>query len=205
MIHHQQNHRNHDNEPPISVDGTDVLNLLRSRRVTREFQPGPLDQADLWMILEAGRWSTSASNSRVHRLLVVQNHRRMRLLAAMSPGIYSMPGAMIVVCLDLSAADRAGFRTPHAHELFIDAGTLMMNMMVEAHALGLGTCPVTSFSQAGVGVVLGLPAHARADVIMLVGHTGPTRSGGARPGRGRSRLLADLVFWEEYGAGPPST
>ena len=123
----------------------------------------------------------------------------------MSPGIYSMPGAMIVVCLDLSAADRAGFRTPHAHELFIDAGTLMMNMMVEAHALGLGTCPVTSFSQAGVGVVLGLPAHARADVIMLVGHTGPTRSGGARPGRGRSRLLADLVFWEEYGAGPPST
>lgn len=127
----------------------------------------------------------------------------MRLVSAVSPGIYSLPGAMIVVCLDLDAADEAGYRTQRDPELFIDAGTLMMNMMVQAHALGLGTCPVTSFSQAGVGTVLGLPGHARADVIMLVGHTGAARGGGAGPGASRSRLLADLVFWEEYGTRPP--
>lgn len=181
------------------VDPSNMLTLMRSRRVVRDFSPEPVDEAHLWMILEAGRWATSASNNRVHRCLVVRNPQRIKLVADMSPGIYSLPGAMIVICTDLGAVAKAQLRLGNEPSMWIDAGTLMMNMMVQAHALGIGTCPVTSFSQSGVEVVLALPAHARPDLILQVGHR---RTGAAKPlkrkAASNSRQSAGLTYWEEY-------
>ncbi len=121
----------------------------------------------------------------------------------MSPGIFSHPAAMVVICTDLHAVAAAQLQLEADRTIFIDVGTLMMNMMVEAHALGLGTCPATSFSRAGVGVVLGLPSHARPEAILQIGHasaSGPrVLSQRSQP----SRLLAELVYWERYGQAPP--
>jgi nitroreductase len=185
------------------VDPASLLALMSTRRVVRDFGPEPVEDPELWMILEAGRWATSASNNRVHRLVVVRDRHQVKLVADLSPGIYSRPAAMVVVCTDLHAVAAAGLPSDADPAMFIDVGTLMMNMMTEAHALGLGTCPVTSFSRAGVEVVLGLPAHARPESILLVGYPGGARPR-VVPWRSRpSRLLAELVYWERYGQAPP--
>ena len=113
------------------------------------------------------------------------------------------PAVMVVICTDLQAVTAAELRPDADRTVFIDVGTLMMNMMAEAHALGLGTCPATSFSRAGVEVVLGLPAHARPEAILLIGHPAAPRPP-VRPWQSRpSRLLAELVYWERYGQAPP--
>lgn len=185
-----------------AVDPAELLALLSTRRVVRDFSPEPVQESQLWMILEAGRWATCASNNRVHRLLVIRDRRQIKLVAEMSPGIFSHPAAMVVICTDLQAVARAQLRLDADRTIFIDVGTLMMNMMAQAHALGLGTCPATSFSQAGVEVVLGLPSHARPEAILQIGHP----SAATRPVRHTSRpspLLAELVHWERYGP-PPS-
>jgi len=185
------------------VEPASLLALMSTRRVVRDFSPEPVEDPQLWMILEAGRWATCASNNRVHRLLVVRDAARIKLVADMSPGIFSHPAAMVVICTDLHAVAAAQLQLEADRTIFIDVGTLMMNMMVEAHALGLGTCPATSFSRAGVGVVLGLPSHARPEAILQIGHasaSGPrVLSQRSRP----SRLLAELVYWERYGQAPP--
>jgi albonoursin synthase len=185
------------------VDPASLLALMSTRRVVRDFGPGPVGDTQLWMILEAGRWATCASNNRVHRLLVVRDRQQVKLVADMSPGIFSLPAVMIVICTDLQAVAAAGLRPDGDRTVFIDVGTLMMNMMEEAHALGLGTCPATSFSRAGVEVVLGLPAHARPEAILLLGHRAaarpPVRAWRSRP----SPLLAELVYSERYGQAPP--
>lgn len=185
------------------VDPASLLGLLSTRRVVRDFSAEPVEDPQLWMILEAGRWASCASNNRVHRLLVVRDPQRIKLVADMSPGIFSHPAAMVVICTDLHAVAAAQLQLDADRTIFIDVGTLMMNMMVEAHALGLGTCPATSFSRAGVEVVLGLPSHARPEAILQIGH--PSSAGGrVLPQRSRpSRLLADLVYWERYGKAPP--
>jgi albonoursin synthase len=189
-------------DAPPTVDPSSLLALLSTRRVVREFGPGPVDDTQLWMILEAGRWATCASNNRVHRLLVVRDRQQAKLVADMSPGIFSLPAVMVVICTDLRAMAAAGLRPDADRTVFIDVGTLMMNMMAEAHALGLGACPATSFSRAGVEVVLGLPEHARPEAILLVGHPAAARPP-VRPWRSRpSRLLAELVHWERYGQRP---
>jgi nitroreductase len=185
------------------VEPASLLALMSTRRVVRDFSPEPVEDAQLWMILEAGRWATCASNNRVHRLLVVRDPQRIKLVADMSPGIFSHPAVMVVICTDLQAVAAAGLPADTDPALFIDVGTLMMNMMAEAHALGLGTCPATSFSRAGVEVVLGLPAHARPEAILLIGHPAAPRPP-VRPWQSRpSRLLAELVYWERYGQAPP--
>jgi nitroreductase len=185
------------------VDPASLLAVMRTRRVVRDFSPEPVEDTQLWMILEAGRWATCASNNRVHRLLVVRDRQQVKLVADMSPGIYSLPAVMVVICTDLQAVAAAGLRPDADQTVFIDVGTLMMNMMTEAHALGLGTCPATSFSRAGVEVVLGLPAHARPEAILLIGHPAAARPP-VLPRRSRpSRLLAELVYWERYGQAPP--
>ena len=185
-----------------TVDGTDLLTVLRSRRVVRDFSSDPVAEDQLWMVLEAGRWATSASNNRVHRCLVLRDPRQIKLVADVSPGIYSLPPVMIVICTDLRAVAAAQLRLDSDPSIWIDAGTLMMNMIVETHAIGLGTCPATSFSRSAVEAVLHLPDHARPDVILQVGHRGtahPARRRFATPA-GR-RVLDGLVYWDEYDRG----
>jgi albonoursin synthase len=185
------------------IDPASLLALMSTRRVVRDFSPEPVEDTQLWMILEAGRWATCASNNRLHRLLVVRDRRQIRLVADMSPGIFSHPAVMVVICTDLRAVAAAEVRLDADRTVFIDVGTLMMSMIAEAHALGLGTCPATSFSRAGVEVVLGLPAHARPEAILQIGHSAAARPR-VLPQRSRpSPLLAKLVYWEHYGQPPP--
>ncbi|MDR0342119.1 MAG: nitroreductase family protein [Nocardiopsaceae bacterium] len=171
--------------------------------MVRDFGPSPVEESQLWMILEAGRWASAASNNRVYRLLVLRDRRRIKLVADLSPGIFSQPAVMVVICTDLQAVAAAGLRQDAEPTVFVDVGTLMMNMMAQAHALGLGTCPATSFSRAGVGLILGLPAHARPEVILLIGHPAAARPRILPRRSPPSRLLAELVYWERYGQASP--
>lgn len=181
----------------------EVLALLRSRRVCRAFSDEPVRDGDLLSLMEAARWATNAGNTRIQRFLVVRERERVRLARALAPGMLAMPPAFVAICTDLEVAARAGVRAGLDPSVYVDVGTAVMSMMVEAHALGLGTCPVTSFSQAGVATVLGLPSTARPELLLLVGHPSedavrPAVNGRAR-GKRWSPRLRELVFWERYG------
>jgi nitroreductase len=58
---------------------------------------------------------------------------------------------------------------------WIDVGTALMNMSLAAHALGLGSYPVTSFSRSGLRAVLELPIHLQPELILQVGRPEPSR------------------------------
>jgi nitroreductase len=178
----------------VSIAPEALLELLRSRRVCRSFTPEPVDEATLRMIVEAGRWASSASNNRVHRFLVVRDPATIRLVRAVSPGMLGRPPALIAICTDLAARSAAGLG-PQDTSTWIDVGTAAMNMMVLAHSLGLGTCPTTSFSHSAVGAILELTGRALPECLLQVGHPAPLR--------GRTRPRADLerfVYWDRYGS-----
>lgn len=178
----------------LSSDG--VLALLRSRRVVREFTAQSVDEDSLRAILEAGRWASSASNVRVHRFLVVRDPRRIRLVKAVSPGMLALPAALIVICTDLEAAAARQVRIDRDLTTWMDVGTAAMNMMVEAHALRLGTCPTTSFSKSAVRVMLELPEQATPELMLQVGHPAtplPERASGT------SRWTRTHTYWEHWG------
>jgi nitroreductase len=184
---------------PLQPAGAEaVLEAIRSRRVTREFTAEPLTKDQLDQILTAGRWAATAGNRRINRFLVVQNPRSLKLVKSIAPGIWATPTALIVICVDLDLARRDLVQIERDHSIQIDVGTAAMNMMLAAHAIGVGSCPVTSYSRSGLSKMLDLPASVVPEFILQLGIPTPEAFQG-HAGRGRRVTAADLTYWERYG------
>lgn len=179
-----------------------ILRAIRTRRVVRRFTAEPVADGALRAVLEAGRWATTGGNRRVHRFLVVRDPATIRLVKAISPGMLGVPAALVVICLDTEAAERQQVPVERQRSVWIDVGTAAMNMMVAAHALGLGSCPVTSFSRSGLYTVLELPTTAVPELMVLLGHSAPHRRALRRSARTRL-TIEDLTYWERYGRTTP--
>jgi nitroreductase len=182
-----------------------VLETIRSRRVTRTFDRRPVALESLLGVLEAGRWATSGGGRRIHRFLVVRDPGTLARLRAVTPGMFSTPPVVIVICTDADRAAEELVQLEHDPTTSIDVGTAAMNMMVAAHALELGSCPVTSFSHGAVSIILGFPPTVEPELFLLLGHPlQPTRpAGNAR--KGAVSFPAGLVWWEHPEGTAPET
>ena len=179
-----------------------VLALMKSRRVCRSFTDEPVSDEHLRMLTEAARWATSGGNRHLHKFLVVRDPETIRRVRSVSPGMLAPPPAMIVILTDLEVAARESLQMEHDRANWMDVGTAAMNMMNMAHALGIGTCPGTSFSQSGAAVMLDLPPLLIPEWILIAGHPKPQqrslRAGAPKPLRAR-----DLTYWERVGQHEP--
>jgi len=175
-----------------------VLEAIRSRRVVRDFKAEPVTKVQLDQILTAGRWAATAGNRRINRVLVVQNPRSLKLVKSIAPGIWAKPTALIIICVDLDLARQDLVQIERDPSIQIDVGTAAMNMMLAAHAIGVGSCPVTSYSRSGLSKMLDLPPAAVPAFILQLGI--PTAEAlQPHAGRGRRVTVADITYWERYG------
>jgi nitroreductase len=174
---------------------TSLLEIMRSRRVCRNFTDELVRTEDIRTILKAARWASSAGNRRINKFLVVRDPQTLALVKAVSPGMLARPPAIIVILTDLDQARVEQVQLGKDFNTWIDVGTTAMNMMLMAHALGLGSCPATSFSKPGIAVALDLPSHLTADFILQIGHRAPeTRA--KRAGATTRLDMEDLTYWE---------
>lgn len=179
-----------------------VFEVIRTRRAVRAFTNAPVSVADIRRIIEAARWASSAGNRRLHRFFVTRDSEKIDLISMIGPGFYGEPSALIVICTDLEKAERVGVDVEGDESTWIDVGTAAMNMQIMAHALGLGTTPVTSVSQSGLREALELPDHLRADLILQLGHPAPVTT--PRANRGPRLRVDDITDWEEPGGAIPA-
>lgn len=175
-----------------------VLDVIRTRRVVRRFTSEPVADELIRHVLEAGRWATAGGNRRIHRFLVVRDPATIRLIKLISPGMLGAPTALIMICLDGRLAEQQQVPTERHSSGWIDVGTAAMNMMVAAHALGLGSCPVTSFSRSGMSALLELPEGVAPQLMVLLGHPAPYKRA-LRAGAKTRLTIDDLTYWERYG------
>jgi nitroreductase len=129
----------------------------------------PVDPADLDLVVQASRYASNAGNRRLQPVIPVSSPRLIQLLRLVAPGMLPRPQAAAVVCIDNGRAAAYGFR-PDAPGLFIDVGTTTATMLLAAQAIGLASCPVTSFSRAAVARLLGLGDSITPQLIVCLGH-----------------------------------
>lgn len=174
-----------------------LMRVMRSRKVIRDYAPGPIPKSHLIMILLAGRLASSGGNNRVHRFLVTEDSRTIGLIRSVAPGMLAVPTAVIVICTDLAVAERREVQSSKDPTVWVDVGTSAMNMQLMAHALDLGCCPVTSFSQSGLSVMLALPAEARPELLLMIGRRRdrPPVDGITPPGK---PAVEEFAYWETY-------
>ncbi len=179
-----------------------VFEVIKSRRVSRVFTGEPVADESLAKLVNAARWASSAGNRHVHKFFITRDPRKIALVRSFSPGLLSEPPALIFVLTDHEVAARERLQDGDDANV-VDVGTAAQNMMTMAQALGLGTCPVTSFSKSGVGAVLGLPPSLTPELMLMVGHPRPVERvlGANAP---RPVTAKELTYWEEAGKHEPA-
>jgi nitroreductase len=146
-----------------------LYEAIRARRVTRSMTLETIDQTTLDMWMRSSQFAPNAGNRRLQVVVPVVDSRMLGLLRAVSPGMLPRPVAAAVICIDTLRAVNFGFQRD-APGLFIDVGTIAATMLLAAEALGLGACPVTSFSRAAVTRLLSLENGLEPRLIVCAGY-----------------------------------
>ncbi|PJF40321.1 MAG: nitroreductase family protein [Chloroflexi bacterium] len=172
-----------------------VLQNIRTRRVIRHMTNEPVKREQLEQVLEAGRWAPTGGNLRPHRFVVVQNPTTRRLIRMVSPGMFQKAPVLILICINWDVVRQ--HKVPeHDRSFYIDVGTAAQTMMLAAHALGLASGPVTSFSQAAVRVILNLPESFSPEMFICIGHAAKVDQTGMRAWK--KITWQDLTYWERF-------
>ena len=145
------------------IDPSDILKVIRERRSVRAYKDEEVPIDVLRSLVEAARWAPSAGNLQPWKFVLITDRRLIRAIKMVSPGMLSEPPALLVMCHDLSRA-----RLSRDLQL-MDLGAAMQNILLYAHSLGLGACPIGSFSQEGVAELLELPSEMKPVLMIAVG------------------------------------
>ena len=118
-----------------TTDGN--LSFIHGRRSIRVYSPGEVSEAAVTRILEAAMAAPSAMTKDPWRFVVVREKQTLSKLAALHPGaaMLSFAAMAIVVCGDLDAA----FERQISY-LLQDCSAAIENLLLAAHAQGLGAC-----------------------------------------------------------------
>lgn len=172
-----------------------VLENIKTRRVVREMTDEPVTQEQIETILEAARWAPSGGNHRPNRYIVIQDPETRRLIRLVSPGMFQHAPVLVLICTNRDVLDEHDIPLTD-RALLIDIGTAAQNIMLAAHALGLASGPVTSYSKAAVKTILNLPASYSPEMFICIGHKSPT----ARRGMAAWQKITwrDLAHWERF-------
>ncbi len=192
--------------------------LIRGRRSIRRYQPEPVPDDVLQRVLEAATWAPSAHNRQPWRFVVLTEPAQREALARrmgellraartadgdetgdiegdVTRSYNRIAGAAVAIVVFMTLEDMDSYpdaRRSHAEELMAVQGAAMatQNLLVAAHAEGLGACWMCAplFCQEEVGAALGVPLHWQAQALITLGY--PASKG--KPAN--RRPVVDMTF-----------
>ncbi len=170
----------------------EVLEAIYSRRSVRKFTAESIPDALLSRVIEAALQAPSGGNVQPWAFLVIQEPPRLRQLRALAPGIIGKPTTVVAICLDRRRATTLG---GSLDEMMagVDIGLATQNLLLSAHALGLGGCAIASFHRSSVKSFLDLPEGIEPVLLIALGYPAQLPSS---PGR---RDLKEVYFFERWG------
>jgi nitroreductase len=115
----------------------DNLGFILGRRSIRVYSPGEVNALAVTRLLEAAMAAPSAMTKDPWRFVVVRERQTLSKLATLHPGAAMLASAAvaIVVCGDLDVAFER-----HISYLLQDCAAATENLLLAAHAQGLGAC-----------------------------------------------------------------
>lgn len=164
----------------------------------RSFLDEPVSDEDALKILEAGRLAPSGFNRQNWEFVYVDHPQVLRMIKNCAPGFYGDATAAIVLGIkerrdEYERERKRAFHREGYNIGILDAGFAAENMLLAAHALGLGGCAIASFNELGVGKVVGAPEGWRPLLIISVGH--PDKVQKTPP----KKKLSEIVHHNKHG------
>ena len=150
----------------------DLYEAIRNRRSIRAFKAKPIPDEKLFKILDAAHWAPSAGNLQPWEFIIVKDQKLKEELAiaAVWQMFIAEASVVIVVCANqVRSARRYGSRGRDFYSIF-DAALATQNLLLAAHAEGLGACAVGAFDEEAVREILKIPAGVRPVLVIPIGY-----------------------------------
>jgi len=171
-----------------------VFEAIKTRRSIRAFTREEISDETVEKILDAARWAPSAGNIQPWIFVIVKNPKTKRRLseAALNQFFIEEAPVVIVVCADQERS-RRGYGSRGANLYCIqDTAAATQNLLLAAHALGLGACWVGAFDEEEVKLILKMPRGVRPVAIVPIGRPAEKPRGIFK------RPLSDVVRRESF-------
>lgn len=167
------------------IDPGIFLKFIKGRRSIRSFQDKPIKENEIKMILEAGKWSPSASNRQPWEFIVIKNKQILEKLSKMAFYGKFMKTVPLVIAI-------VGKINQSPKWYIIDTSLVSMNMMLMAWALGIGTCWIGAMNREKAKEIIGLEGNDYLLTILPFGYIK-----GNIPEPTSRRSLKNIVKWIE--------
>lgn len=143
-------------------------NIIKGRRSIRSFQNKEIPEEHLLAVLEAGIWAPSGSNIQPWEFILINDPTLIKKIKLLSPGLYGMPKILIVLCINKKRSERAGRQGQSL--AIMDISMAAQNMMLMSYSLGIGSCPIASFSKSGLKELLDIPEEVDPVLMISLGY-----------------------------------
>jgi len=145
----------------------ELFEAIKNRRSIRNYKPDLVPAELVEKVITAGRWAPTGGNKQYWKFIAVTAPNVMKMVKSVSPMFWGEAPAAIFVCLDLTRSSmNEEARRGHGNL----AGFPSQNIMLAAHALGLGTCAVGGFNKLAIKEVLDIPEDMDPLLLITVGY-----------------------------------
>jgi nitroreductase len=149
----------------------DTLDAIRTRRSIRKYCDRPVPDEMVQTLLAAAMQAPSARNQQPWHFVVIDERQTLAAIPTLMPNAAMAADAplAILVCADLALEKSEGYWV-------VDCSAAVQNMLLAAHALGLGAvwCGVYPRQprMEGLRRLIGLPENIMAHSLVVVGCPG---------------------------------
>ncbi|TDT50370.1 nitroreductase family protein [Fonticella tunisiensis] len=146
----------------------DFLELLKKRHSVRSYRPDKVEEEKLMKILEAGRLAPTAANKQAFKIVVIHTEGHEDELRRIYNRDWFVKAPIILgIC---TIPEKAWVRSDGKNYGDVDVSIVMDHMILEATALGLGTCWIGAFDKQAAIEVLKLGANLEPVAFTPLGY-----------------------------------
>lgn len=165
----------------------DVLEAIYGRRSVRRYTDEPVTREEVLEIIRAGSWAPSGLNNQPWRFAVVRDGEMRKALAGLTKYRHIVAGAPVSIAV---FCDRAAmYNDTKDHQ---SVGACLQNMLLAAHALGLGAVWLGEILKSAdqVRQLLELPKEMELMAVVALGRPAEPHQQGDR------KDLGELILKE---------
>ena len=191
----------------------DTLEVIRSRTSTRSFSARPVEPEKLRTVLDAARRAPSWANMQCWRFVVVTDPVLKVAISKLShvdpffaergyktnPSQQALAEAPLVI-VACGVPNQSGDMRGQQYYM-TDVGIAAENILLAAHAVGLGSVFVSVFDEKALADLLGIPPYIGIVGLIPLGYPKAGRTGPLP-----RKALSEIVYWDTWlGEIPPGS
>jgi nitroreductase len=153
------------------MEVSDLMRIIKDRRSIRAFRSESISDEQMGILIDALIWAPSAGNlqSRTFYFILNRTIKNKLVGTAWGQSFVGEAPLTVVACANRNINQYYGVRGIDPY-MIMDVSASVQNLLLVAHALGLGACWVSAFNENAVTEILNLPQYLRPIALVPIGY-----------------------------------